>query len=533
MKRRILCSMALVALAVWALVEAPLPQAGLAAFVPPSPLLVLEAGDFHALLADWNASREKRAWLASDNFQVFSRSRLYWRLSGARDEFAAAAGFPPGMDLVDSAAGTTSVLALYDIGNLQFLYITKLPSSRALETALWKSRSSYETRNAAGISYFVRNDPASHRVVAFAAANDYLLLATREDLVSGALNLMARKPGLSVTGERWYAESVRAAGPRGALRLVMNMPGLLRTPYFRSYWIQRNVAQLRSFGAAISDLHRTPAGLREERVLLRFDSPQPAGEAAPGVSLIAADAAGLSRAWAKPDAAAALELVRRKVFAPGPAAPPPSETAPGVSSPETAGAESDLETRIDEPPLVMPDPNAIPGPVRKLIESAPLDAMFSVAVSRDVPGGVFVNTDTAVVLLSSKDWNPAATASAFAAGPLARIAVQARGRVLIVATSAELAMKLAAASPSPAEKGVTYAASFRHGDERPRFLQMMRVIDTVTAPRAGDGASGEPPFFSRNIGSLSTALSRIDSVSLAARDTGAAVFETVAYGFGK
>jgi len=39
-----------------------------------------------------------------------------------------------------------------------------------LETALWRSRSTYETRRAAGLDYFIRTDPASRRVAAFAAA---------------------------------------------------------------------------------------------------------------------------------------------------------------------------------------------------------------------------------------------------------------------------------------------------------------------------------------------------------------------------
>jgi len=75
MKKRILLSSTVVALALWAFVEAPAPGPGLAAYIPSGPLLVLEARDFGGLLKDWNASREKPAWLASSNYAVFSRSR--------------------------------------------------------------------------------------------------------------------------------------------------------------------------------------------------------------------------------------------------------------------------------------------------------------------------------------------------------------------------------------------------------------------------------------------------------------------------
>ncbi len=532
--KRILFAAAPLAVAVWALVESGAPPASLAGYVPPSPLLVLEARDFHTLVADWNASREKQAWLGSDNFQVFSRSRLYLRLGDARNEFAAAAGVPPGMDLVESVAGTQSALALYDIGNLHFLYITRLPSARALETALWQSRSSYETRNAAGLPYFLRTDPASHRVVAFAAANDCLLLATREDLMAGALTLLAGKPGLAVTGEHWYSESVRAAAGAGDLRLVMNLAALVRSPHFRSYWIQRNVSQLRQFSTAISYLNRTPGGLREERVLLRADSSGSKAEPAPGLSA-GTQPDGLSRLWARPTAAEALELIRGKVFAPGPAAPPPSEVAPEVFESGPVGSDFDLETRIDEPPLVMPVSGAVPEAVRSLIEVAPLEAMLSVSSSRAAPGGVFVDVDTAVVLLAAKPWDVAAVKAAFASGPLDRRAAEARDRILVVSSSAAMAKRLAAAAQpdnATAVPGVTYAAAFNHAAERPRFLKMMRLIDSVSSPVA-EGGSREPAFFSGNVGSLSGTLARIGSVSMTARDTGGSVFETVTYGFVK
>ena len=67
---------------------------------------------------------------------MFSRSRLFLRLKGASDQFAAAAGLPPNMNFLAQVSGRHSVLALYDIGNLQFLYITYLPSAKSMETTL-------------------------------------------------------------------------------------------------------------------------------------------------------------------------------------------------------------------------------------------------------------------------------------------------------------------------------------------------------------------------------------------------------------
>src|SRR5437870_3812689 len=63
----------------------------LASVMPSGALLYLEAQDFGRLLQDWNTSPEKASWLKSDDYQVFSRSKLFLRLKDVQGEFATAA----------------------------------------------------------------------------------------------------------------------------------------------------------------------------------------------------------------------------------------------------------------------------------------------------------------------------------------------------------------------------------------------------------------------------------------------------------
>jgi hypothetical protein len=229
-------------------------------FIPRSALLTLEARDFAALLRDWDGSAEKKAWLASANFDTFSKSNLYLKLETARGEFAAAAGVPVSAPLMESVAGGDTAIAIYDIGRLQFLYITRLASARALQTALWQGRETFSPRTSAGQTFYVRVDQASKRVAAFAAFNDWLILATREDLIAGALELIAGQGSTApVKTERWYQQASAAAKSRGDLRLVMDLDRLTRTPHFRTYWIQNNTSDLRAFTAGVCDAHRSAA----------------------------------------------------------------------------------------------------------------------------------------------------------------------------------------------------------------------------------------------------------------------------------
>lgn len=584
-------------LAVAAFLQSPqvAPRA-LAALTPAGPLLVLQAPDFATLVRDWDGSPEKRLWLQSANFQEFSRSRLYLRLEDALGEFGDAAGIPADMDLVRSVAGGDSLLALYDIGKLEFLYMTRMPAARSAATLLWKTRSKFEPRDASGAAYYVSVDKQSGRTVAFAAAGGLLLLTTREDLLSGALTMLAGKSLAAVTGEQWYSESVRAAARPGDLRMVMNLEALARSPHFRSYWIQRNVPELRAFTAGVSDLFRSPTEIREERVFLRAGQPAqaatPAGSVDPLLALVPPDA-GLYRAWAAPSADSAVDLLARKMLAPRAGAGVPTRSAPRVSlSGGEVGTEADLETMIDEPPPDNASAIFVPGPLRSIVEKAGLQGMLQLQSTRAAPGGVFVGTESAVVLLGSSGWDSQAVRGALVAaveglwsrtqlglnwvekkqgsrawhalGGLAALAVAADGRYLVVANSDTLLaavldrLKPGTAAPSP----TSYAAGFRHAREKANYAELMRALDQVAGARASaampepqtpeaadeadaaaaapgqPGAPGAAParpphFFSENLGSLSEALARVESASIVVRENGASISETVLYRLSK
>ena len=544
----------------------------LASFMPAGPLLYLEGRDFAALVHDWNTSAEKKLWLESDNYQVFSRSRLFLRLKEAQNEFAAAAGLPPNMSLVESVAGGESALALYDIGNLEFLYITRMPSARAMENALWRAREKFEPRSAAELPYYLRSEPAKHRVVAFATTDDLLLLATREDLLAGALTRIAGHSGSTLKDEKWLSDAVQAAGAMGDLRLALNMQAMVRSPHFRSYWIERNVSDLRQYAAEIADVHRSSSEIREERVLLRLKPGEAPGGVAAGTaspeeaSLAAAlrfvpDDAGLYRAWANPTTTNALDLLEHKVFAPRLGPGVASKYAPTVALSEgQVGSESDLETRIDIPTLENVGGTFGAEALRKLLETKKLDAALQVQSTRALAGDVFVGTQTAVVLTATTDWEGDATRAAiltaieslwtvshlgakwverrrgattyYELDGLAGHAMAHQGRTLVVANSGEFLQKiLSRTSAPPVNAGGVYAAGFRHARERGAMAKMMALVEKPLTERMPARVPGghEPLFFSENLASLSRALARVESESIVVHDRGPVVSQTVTY----
>jgi len=411
--------------------------------------------------------------------------------------------------MADSIAGRESALALYDIGNLQFLYVTRLPNGRAMQSALWESRTKYETRRAGGFDFFVRT--SGGRTVAFAVAGDCLILATREEYVAGALRLLLGEHLPTVMDDGWYKQSVAAAGAPGDIRLVMNLEELVKTPQFRSYWIQRNASEIRLYSAGIADI-RAGGEFREERVLLKkTETPAGAAGVERMVRLVPEDAA-FYRAWPPAAGEDIAGLIERKIFAPTIAAPVNRDDAPDVEiNAPAAGGEADLETRIDEPPLAAHADLSLQ-PLRDSLHAATLTAVLQIQSGEPLPDGVFVETPSVIVLEATTPW----TAPVFQTGlPYVRVAVA--GNLLVIANSDPLLRQVMdRVNQRAVVSDATSITAFRHAAAQPDYRKIMIALD-----RTG--------FFTGDVASLSDVFREVRVVELRTRDLGNVVRETVEF----
>jgi hypothetical protein len=544
----------------WAAFQALAPEPPpLSRYVPAGSLLYLHAKDFSALLGDWNASTQKGSWVNSKNYEVYSRSRLFLRLQGAGQQFAAAAGLPPDMNFLTQVAGTQSAIALYDIGKLEFLYITKLPSARSMQSTLWQTRAKFETRSVAGVAFYVRRDPESGREVTFAINGDYLLLATREDLLAGAIQLMAGSKDRTIETEQWWSQAVAAAGPVGDLRMVLNLEKIVPSPYFRSYWIQRNITDMKQYSAAVSDLFRSGKEYREERVLLKKSAASTATtvDAATSVAdlvrLVPADT-GTYEVRALPSAADCLDVLETKILVPhrGPAVA--QQTAPDLqlSSGET-GSSSDLETRIDQAPLKTQASGDVATSLKDLFQKAHVLAILQTQSTDRDKDGVLVRIHSGVAFLAAADWQETSVRSALVdllrpsvtTGSLGlqwqaksghqeldglwNFAVAVRGKYLLVSDDSSLLKNmLANMNQKPSQKPAVLVAGFHHARERENFVRLTRLLDLTGATPRGSAGS-EPQFFSDNLASFSAALAGVSSQTIVVRDASDKVLQTVTY----
>jgi hypothetical protein len=563
MKRLIvflLCGAACLGLG-WAAYQSVAPaEPPLSKYVPANALLYLQAKDFSSLLAGWNGSPQKVQWLKSANYEVFSRSRLFLRLKEAGDQFAAAAGLPPDMNFLSQVAGNQSVLALYDIGKLQFLAITRLPNASSMPTALWQTRSKFETRTAGGVTFYLRRDPESQREVEFAASGDYLLLATREDLMAGALQLMSGSKDRTIEDDPWWSRSIAAAGPSGDLRMVLNMEKLVPSPYFRSYWVQQNITDLKQYSAAISDLFISGKEFREERVLLRASaasaSPGDGPQAVADVVNLVSDDAALYEAQADPSPDSCFDLLVTKILAPHLGPSPATKLAPQVQlkSGETEMG-SDLETRIDQAPSPSVVSAGGESPLKELLKGNPARAVLWVQSTNQNQDGVFVRIHSGIALAGGAAWDearvrsalvdfaqPGLTASQLGVGwqpkngyqefdGLWSLLTATRGKYLLISDDPTLMRAMLANINRKGDaKPAAFMAGFNHQRERDDFVRLTALIDRPsTNPGDAPRMAREPQFFSEHIASLSATLAAVTSEKIAIRDAGDKELQTITY----
>lgn len=559
------------AVVVWAVVTKPPAQsADMASLLPQGALLYIQSPNFHSLLADWNNSPEKRAWLKSDNYAVFSRSRLFSRLAQAQREFSVAATIPAGSALLNSVAGKQSCLALYDIGKLEFVYVTRMNQAALESTPLWQTRGKFEQRSEAGSTFFVRQDPQSKRVAAFAAKDGWLILGTREDLVAGVLDRLQAAGRRSLSDEAWYADAVHnAAGKPGDLRMVLNLTKIVPSPYFRSYWVQQNITQMKQYAAAVSDLYRGPKVWREDRVLLRKQST--AGAPTENVAALSALApAGVAfwSAQASPHAASVLTTLQDDLLDPQPAKMAYTSYAPPLAQVTAAGSDSDFETRIDKAPAVQVQTHPWKA-LRSLIETARPRGFLQVYTT-GAARSQFVSIGRAMVVEAAQDWQSgpvekaltAALGSEVTAGDIGagweqrsgeagkylslngQVALFAavHGKYLFLANDAGLlqqllanAKKTQASGGGNGENAVTYAAVFEHSArQQDNFRSLTGMLDQ--AGNRGSQDNGQPPqrgqtpaFFSGNLASFGRVFAAVSRESIEQRDRGAAVTQSVRY----
>jgi hypothetical protein len=358
----------------------------------------------------------------------------------------------------------------------------------------------------------------------------------------------------------------QAKAERGDLRMVLNLEKIVPSPYFRSYWVQRNVTEMKQYVSSVSDLYRSSQSYREERVLERRAGVDAASHGdVRSVTALAPEDAAFYAAEASPEVEKLLRSLRDNLLESKPERQADSYSkAPAAVAAENAGNATQLDTSIDKAPVAARQADAY-APLRALLAAGQPEASLEVFSTRAPNNGVFVSLQAAMAVSAAQAWDENAVRQALTQALLPGLTtgklgvswekrssagveylaldgavplfVAVNGKLLLLANDPALMEKLLtrrpAASPSGEKDSVTYAALFRHTQEQGNFRRLMAQLDLAGHRGRTDQASangGESPaFFSGNAASFSRAFSRLESERIEEKDQGATVTQTVIY----
>jgi hypothetical protein len=272
MRRTIWLAAALAAISLAAWRASPMFSGdSLLAAVPGRPLVAIHAQNLGDLARRVEALPAAQAYLKSKARDAYADSKLALKLSDRAERLSALAGMPLTLEaLLDAAKGETT-LALYDIGELQFLALTRLPAAEQAKLAFIADRARFAQRVYDGRTYFAKVDGESGLAFLFYQQDDLLIVASSPDLIEGTLLALAKPDA----GARLAADpdwpkllALDPDLPGADAVMFLDLGRLTRDRYFKAYWAWKNVADFEAIGAALVGFSCDGRSLRERRALL-------------------------------------------------------------------------------------------------------------------------------------------------------------------------------------------------------------------------------------------------------------------------
>lgn len=243
---------------------------------PRGALVYAQFNDLPALLKQWDESSLKDRYLNGTSFQQLKTRHLALKLVSRWEEFNEATGFPIDTRVLGSLADNRAAIALYDIGRLNLVMISPLSEEKFTATMFFRGKDEFDERASPdGTIYYLRDVEADKgrqkQVIGFSNVKGRFLLATDEQLLLRTIaNLKGQSGKDRLFDEPSFRDLSRMVTPH-AVTVWVDQAKLNEDWYFRHYWIQRNLAELKGLRAAIFDLEFLDKKWVERREFMRTD----------------------------------------------------------------------------------------------------------------------------------------------------------------------------------------------------------------------------------------------------------------------
>jgi len=245
-------------------------QLRLAGVMPRGAMVYVQASDLSALMKTWLGSPVRTQFYDSASFAAFQKSHVYLKLQDRKKDFETAIGVGLDEKRLAELAGRASAVSIYDIGKLELVFVTEVPRTRAVASALFKQAPQFQERSANGTSYYVRDVTTDggrlNQQFCFAYVEGMLIVTTTEGLMIRAV-ANAKAAGADSLSSDVVALAEQATGfAAHDVTMWLDQARLNRNRYFDNYWIHHNAEDaLANIESGLIDLRITREGMNEQR----------------------------------------------------------------------------------------------------------------------------------------------------------------------------------------------------------------------------------------------------------------------------
>jgi len=251
----------------------PRGEYGLANDLPRGAFVYAQFSNLPALIEEWDRSQLKERYLKSTNYQQLQHRHLALKLISRWEEFNNALGFPIDVPAISGAAETKAALAVYDIGQLDLVFIAPLSDEKIALTQFFTNKDQFEEAEAPGGDVYYRQEvEADHgrqkQVLAFATISGRFILASNENLLLRTIaNIERRNSKDSLADDPAFSSLSQKLKPH-FVTVWVDQTKLNSDYYFKHYWLLQNMDQLKGIRAGMFDLEQQEGRWIERREFL-------------------------------------------------------------------------------------------------------------------------------------------------------------------------------------------------------------------------------------------------------------------------
>jgi hypothetical protein len=243
----------------------------LAQTMPKGALVYIQSKDLASQLQTWYSSQTHKRYFDSANYEAFTSSRLFLKFQERIQEFENTTGFSLTEQDFAKAIGGKSALALYNIGDLEFVFVTELSQASLASSILAQKGDKLQTRKYAGVIYYLKttkSDVGESKAFAVALVGNKAIVATSETLMQRALKNSTDPKSEDQLVNNLVETATNAEGfISHDVTLWLDQATLNKDRYFRNYWVHRNVKDLEGLSKGLIDLELTADKFIEHRWL--------------------------------------------------------------------------------------------------------------------------------------------------------------------------------------------------------------------------------------------------------------------------